>query len=175
MIRNPEKQKRKFVPVTIADSLKNINKKFLYKYGKLDYTIHSKWGDIVGNFFINHSEPVKISSIPNSTNENEDGSTVYDRYLHVNVSPAAAIEFQHFQDKIVEKINSYFGYKAIKKIKIHQQFVNKTVSINTKNSPNIIKESLDKKKVLETVSDISNKKLEESIVKLGLSIRKEYQ
>ena len=38
-----------------------------------------------------------------------------------------------------------------------------------------IKESLDKKKVLETVSDISNKKLEESIVKLGLSIRKEYQ
>ena len=33
-------------------------------------------------------------------------------YLHVNVSPAAAIEFQHFQDKIIEKINSYFGYKA---------------------------------------------------------------
>ena len=42
--------------------------------------------------------------------------------LHVNVTPAAALEFQHFQDKIIEKINSYFGYKAIKGIKIHQQY-----------------------------------------------------
>ena len=37
--------------------------------------------------------------------------------------PAAAVEFQHFQDKIIEKINSYFGYKAIKGIKIHQLLV----------------------------------------------------
>ena len=35
------------------------------------------------------------------------------------------LEFQHFQDKIIEKINSYFGYKAIKGIKIHQQFIKK--------------------------------------------------
>ena len=28
--------------------------------------------------------------------------------------PAAAVEFQHLKDKITEKINSYFGYKAIK-------------------------------------------------------------
>ena len=73
---------------------------------------------LLENFFVNHSEPIKITSIPNSNADN--GSTIYDRYLHVNVSPAASIEFQHFQDKIIEKINSYFGYKAIKGIKIHQ-------------------------------------------------------
>ena len=118
MTPKPVKSNRKFIPISISDSLKDVNKKLLYKFGKLDYFIHSKWGEIVGEFFVNYSEPVKINLIQSS--ENDFGDKVYDRYLHVNVSPSAAIEFQHFQDKIIEKINSYFGYEAIKGIKIHE-------------------------------------------------------
>ena len=121
MTNKQDSSKRTFTPVSISDSLRNVNKKFLYKFGKLDYTIHTKWSEIVGSFFVHHSEPQKISSIAKSTNE--EGETLYDRFLHVNVSPAAAVEFQHFQDKIIEKINSYFGYKAIKGIKIRQLLV----------------------------------------------------
>ena len=162
---------RNFIPTSIADSLKSVNKKFLYKFGKLDFTIHAKWSEIVGNFFINYTEPLKITSIAQSTDE--CGSTIYDRYLHVNVSPAAAIEFQHFQDKIIEKINSYFGYKAIKGIKIHQQFV-KNINPQQKNkNNNLIKRQKNKKEIIELTPNLSNKKLEESIVNLGLSIREE--
>jgi len=171
MIHKPEKSNRKFVPTSIADSLTSLNKKFLYKFGKLDYTIHTKWSEIVGSFFINHSEPLKISSIPNKTNE--DGETIYDRYLHVNVSPPAALEFQHFQDKIMEKINSYFGYKAIKGIKIHQHYVKKEYSKKIKKNINLIEQEKNKIKIKKLTTDISNKELEESIVKLGLSITKE--
>lgn len=168
-----EKSRRKYIPISINDSLKSINKKFLFKFGKLDYIIHSKWGDIVGEFFINYSEPIKITSIPISTADN--GSTIYDRYLHVNVSPAASVEFQHFQNKIIEKINSYFGYKAVKGIKIHQKFIkneDKNINTNKKNN-NLIKRNADKKKILESTPSLINKNLEESIVKLGLSITKE--
>ena len=35
MITKPEKTNRKFVPISIAESLKTINRKFLYKFGKL--------------------------------------------------------------------------------------------------------------------------------------------
>ena len=173
MISKPEKSRRKFVPLTIAESLRTLNQKFLYKFGKLDYTIHAKWGDIVGSFFVNHSEPLKINSILSSVSE--DGSNIYDCYLHVNVSPAAAIEFQHFQDKIVEKINSYFGYKAIKGIKIHQQFVISDYLNKNDKNVNLIEKEIEKKEVLETTPKLSNKKLQESIVNLGLSIRKEYK
>jgi hypothetical protein len=171
MITKPEKPKRKFVPISIADSLRSINRKFLYKFGKLDFTIHAKWGDIVGSFFVNHSEPLKISSILSSIDEN--GSNIYDRFLHVNVSPAAAIEFQHFQDKIIEKINSYFGYKAIKGIKIHQQFIKNNNSNKKDKKVNLIEKEINKKEILELTPKLSNKKLEESIVNLGLSITKE--
>ena len=171
MIIKPEKPKRKFVPLSIADSLRAINRKFLYKFGKLDYTIHAKWSDIVGSFFVDHSEPIRISSILASVDES--GSNIYDRFLHVNVSPAAAIEFQHFQDKIIEKINSYFGYKAITGIKIHQQFIQKKTVYTKDKSINLIQREIDKKEVLERTPKLSNKKLEESIVNLGLSISKE--
>ena len=171
MIRKPAKINRKFIPITIAESLKTVNRKFLYKFGKLDYIIHAKWGDIVGSFFVNHSEPLKVSAI--LTSVDDDGSNVYDRYLHVNVSPAAAIEFQHFQDKIIEKINSYFGYKAIRGIKIHQQFVKNDNSKKKDKNINIIEREIDKKEILELTPKLSNKKLEESIVNLGLSISKE--
>ena len=170
MITHSKKSQRKFIPVTIADSLKNVNKKLLYKFGKLDYTIHAKWGDIVGSFFVKHAEPLKISSIPSSIAE--DGSNIYDKYLHVNVSPAAAVDFQHFQDKIIEKINSFFGYKAIKGIKIHQQLVKNDYPNVKEKKVNLIEREIDKKEVLEATPNLSDKKLEESIVNLGLSITK---
>ena len=171
MITKQKKSNRTFIPMSIADSLKSVNRKFLYKFGKLDFTIHAKWGDIVGSFFVNHSEPLKINSILVSVDE--DGSNIYDRFLHVNVSPAAAIEFQHFQDKIIEKINSYFGYKAIKGIKIHQQYIKKEQKNQNNKNVNLIERKIDRKEILEATPKLSNKKLEESIVNLGLSIRKE--
>ena len=171
MTVKPEKPNRNFVPLPISDSLRIINKKFLYRFGKLDFTIHSKWGDIVGKFFVNHSEPQKITSVANSVNES--GETIYDRYLHVNVSPAAALEFQHFQDKIIEKINSYFGYKAIKGIKIYQHYHQKNHTQKAKKNLNLITLKNNKNEIQKSTPNLSNKDLEESIVNLGLSIRNE--
>ena len=171
MIVKSHKPNRNFVPVSVADTLRAINKKFLYKYGKLDFTIHAKWGDIVGKFFVNHSEPQKITSVANSVNES--GETIYDRYLHVNVSPAAALEFQHFQDKIIEKINSYFGYKAIKGIKIYQHYQQKNNIQKIKKNLNLITQGKNKSKIQKSTPNLSNKNLEESIVNLGLSITNE--
>ena len=117
---------------------------------------------------LNHSEPQKISSVAKTTNE--EGETIYDRYLHVNVSPAAALEFQHFQDKIIEKINSYFGYKAIKGIRIHQHQVKNDFFKKRKEKTNLIEREKDKIQIRKLTPNLSNKELEESIVKLGLSI-----
>ena len=97
---------------------------------------------------------------------------IFSNYLHVNVSPAAAVDFQHFKDKITEKINSYFGYKAIKGIKIHQNFIPKldddpTIKKKPKNTKKLNEE------VKKSVQGIRDKDLEESVVKLGLSISTE--
>ena len=165
------KSNRKFKPVKISDSLRALNQKFLYKFGKLDYIIHAKWAEIVGSFFVQHSEPRKISSISQSTDEK--GEAIYEKYLHVNVTPSAAVEFQHFHNKILEKINSYFGYKAIKGIKIHQQLIKRENIVTKKINVNFINIKQKTREIKNTISKINDKDLEKSIVNLGLSITNE--
>ena len=164
-------ENRNFKPLKISESLKEINQKILYKFGKLDYIIHAKWPEIVGAFFILHSEPWKIISIPIS--ENVEEKTIYKKYLHVNVSPSIAIEFQHFQNKIIEKINSFFGYQAIHGIKIHQKLVKKNNHLDkyrNKHNKNFKNKKIE---IKNTTTKINDKELEESLINLGLSISNE--
>ena len=56
-------------------------------------------------FFAEHSEPDKISRLTKIL------MSLINQYLKiffVKVSPAAALEFQHYKDIIIEKINSLF-------------------------------------------------------------------
>ena len=162
------KKNRSYKTVKIADSLRRVNQKFLYKFGKLDYIIHAKWEEIVGSFFVQHSEPQKISAIPQSADE--DGEIIYEKYLYVNVTPSAAVEFQHFQNKISEKINSYFGYKTIKGIKIHQKLIIRESSPNKKYKVNFANKNKKIQEIKNSTPKINDKDLEQSIVNLGLSI-----
>ena len=162
---------RNFKPVKISESLKTINQNILYKFGKIDYIIHSKWPEIVGVFFVQHSEPQKITSIPTFSNTNQE--TMYEKYLHVNVTPAAAVEFQHFQNKIIEKINSFFGYKAIHGIKIHQKLIKKNKFSTKKNFLDNEKIKQKKFEIKNTIEEINDKELETSLLNLGLSIKNE--
>ena len=159
---------RYYKPMKIGESLQGINQKFLYKFGELDYTIHAKWAEIVGSFFIQHSEPQKISSL--SKSKDDLGNVVYEKFLHVNVIPSAAIEFQHFQNKIIEKINSFFGYKAIKGIIIHQKIIKTSIIINKKKNEDIADINQKIQEIKKSTVKISDKNLEQSIVNLGLSI-----
>ena len=167
MNNKSEGSKRTFVPNKIGESLKKINNNFSHKFGKIEYLVHSKWGQIVGPFFSEHSEPLKITRIQTGTYD--DNEKITSNYLLVNVSPVAAIEFQHYNDKIIEKINSYFGYKAIEGIKFQQNYSPKNYNKGSVKPKNLILNDELKKEV----DKINNKSLEESIVKLGLSIRKE--
>ena len=165
-------QKRNFKPIKLADSLQGFNKNLVNKIGKVDYIIYSNWAEIVGKFFVKYSKPEKISTMP-QTSENHD----YDqkkRILHVNVYSGIVVEFQHFQNKILEKINSFFGYQAIQQIKINQNFFQKNLYANIKENSNL-KKNLSNQKIIEikdTIQKINDKELEKSLLNLGLSIAK---
>lgn len=160
---------RSFSPKTIGQSIEGINKKFSHKYGKIEYLILLKWPEIVGSFFANHSEPQKITSFQEKFDE--FNNPIFSNCLHINVSSAAAVEFQHYMDKIIEKINSYFGYKAISEIRIHQKKdykENNNYQLKMKENSSKIDENMIKK----DVNGLEDKDLEKSIIKLGVSISK---
>ena len=165
-------QKRSFKPIKLADSLQGFNKNLVNKIGKVDYIIYSNWAEIVGKFFVKYSKPEKITTIPHSTKSQEFEQKK--RILHVNVYSGVVVEFQHFQNKILEKINSFFGYQAIHQIRIHQKFFPENAQ-TAKNKIGDIDQNLPGKKIVEikdTIQKINDKELEQSLLNLGLSIAK---
>ena len=162
--------KRTFVPKKIGETLTIVNRAYSSKFGKIEFLIFTKWSQIVGSFFADHSEPDKISRITDEFNECDE--PIYKNYLHVKVSPAAAVEFQHYRDTIIEKINSYFGYKAISDLRLKQNFISKKKIYNkTDLSDKIISEE-EKKSIKSEIDIIHDKELEKSIVNLGASIKR---
>ena len=163
--------KRTFVPKKIGETLTKVNKNYSSKFGKIEFLILSKWDQIVGTFFADHSEPDKISRIKEDFNELDE--PIYKNFLHVRVSPAAAVEFQHYKDTIIEKINSFFGYKAIADLRLQQNFIPK---IKTKKHISLFDQDIsqeEKESIKSEMDNIQDKELEKSIVNLGASIKRE--
>ncbi len=169
MNQNNNKPKRKFIPQSIGDTLKKINRNFSSKFGKIEFIIHSKWPEIAGTYFSEYSQPQNILRLPDY--ENEIGETMYKNYLNVSVAPAAALEFQHFKDKILEKINSYFGYKAIIDLRIQQNYIPKEDNNLKMNNKDLTDN--ERRNISEEVQELSNKDLKESLIDLGKKIIKE--
>ena len=160
------KQKRTFVPQSIGDTLRKVNRKFSSKYNRTEFLIHSKWPEIVGKYFLDYSEPLNVSKVQDF--ENDLGETVYKNYLNVSVTPAAAIEFQHFKDTIIEKINTYFGYKAIIDLRIQQNYIPKNNTMKKAKSFQINKD--DKEFIEKNIEKFQNNELKKSLLNLGNKI-----
>tara|TARA_Y100000768_G_scaffold374502_1_gene344278 strand:+ start:292 stop:813 length:522 start_codon:yes stop_codon:yes gene_type:complete len=171
MDKKNKKPKRTFIPQSIGDTLRKVNRNFSSKFGKIEFIIHSKWPDIVGSYFKIYSEPKNITRLPDY--ENDLGETIYKSHLNVNVAPAAALEFQHFKDTIIEKINSYFGYKAINDLRIQQNYLPKDVDFN-KNKSKMMPVSLEESELISNeIESLQNNELKDSLMKLGKNIVKE--
>ena len=171
MDKKNKKPKRTFIPQSIGDTLRKVNRNFSSKFGKIEFIIHSKWPDIVGSYFKIYSEPKNITRLPDY--ENDLGETIYKSHLNVNVAPAAALEFQHFKDTIIEKINSYFGYKAINDLRIQQNYLPKDEDFN-KNKSKMMPVSLEESELISNeIKSLQNNELKDSLMKLGKNIVKE--
>jgi len=81
-------------------------KKILKKDGFVYFEIIKNWKNIVGEKMFKDVSPLKIKKI---NNEN---------ILTINVNKNIMIEIEYSRDQIIEKVNSYLGFKAINKIQI---------------------------------------------------------
>ena len=170
MSQKNNKPKRAFIPQNIGDMLKKINRKYTNKFGRLEFIIQSKWSDIAGSYFAKFSEPKSITRI--SDYKDEYGEKVFKNYLNVSVASAAALEFQHYRNTIIEKINSHFGYKAIVDIRITQSMYIKSKNASLRNFNHNKLTDNDKNDVFSKVEKMKNSELKSSLIDLGFNITK---
>jgi len=77
-------------------------------------------------------------------------------------------EIEYKNQEIIEKLNQYFGYKAISKINIIQNFEEYTVE----SKKNKIEKKITKKKFFKEITNIKQPKLQKALLKLDKTLFK---
>ena len=138
-----------------------ITKSFFNKQGFAQNYILENWDSIVGPSFVEKSLPIKLQI------EKIGG------YLVIACDGSVALELEYLKEDIIEKINSYYGFQAINKIKFQNLPIQNDLknrkseknekdkfNVDVKNKQNIDYESLSsfEKAILKLQKSIIKKK-----------------
>jgi hypothetical protein len=98
-----------FGPQRLGRTLNAVAGKALGKDGMAFGALLTDWAAIVGGRLAEQTSPLKLA-FPAGRRENA--------VLHVRVSSAAALLVQHEEPQILERINSFMGYRAVARLKL---------------------------------------------------------
>ena len=131
---------------TLPRGIKGILKKNGYNYSE----IIGKWNMLVGKDISSYSYPKSIKM-----QKGESNGT-----LLLAIKRGNEINIEYSKKEIINKINSYFGYKLINEIRLQ--------TFNSTNKKRREKNTLDKfsKKFKEKINEIKNKDIRESLSQL---------
>jgi hypothetical protein len=87
------------------------------KRGLASGEVALRWSEIVGDALAQFSLPVKLSggSMPGKGNRDGVGGV-----LTVRVSGAAATEISHLSPQLIDRVNVFYGFRAVDRLKIEQ-------------------------------------------------------
>ena len=136
---------------TLPRGLKGILKKNGYNYSE----IISKWNILVGKDIAQYAYPKSIKMKKRDSNG----------MLVLAIKRGDEINVEYSKKNIIDKINSYFGYKLISEIKIE--------TLNSKNKKVQNKNKLDKfsKNFQEKIDQIKNENIKNSLFQLFKAIK----
>lgn len=101
---------------SVAELLPDAGRASFRKFGFVQHSIVSRWGEIVGQRYAGVSAPESIR-FPQGKRANGT--------LTLTIAGAHAPMMQHVAPEIVERVNRFFGYQAVEKLVMRQGVVTK--------------------------------------------------
>ncbi len=144
---------------TLAAEAAKITKPIFGSHGFADGAVVKDWPTIVGAHLGAHSAPEQITYPQGRKNAGT---------LHLKIDNGAlAIELQHLEPVLVERINGYFGFRAVDKLKITQGPVPERAEAPPLPPP-ISKES--ESALLSSLTDVEDSDLKRALENLGRAV-----
>ena len=97
----------------INQYLESALAKSLKRQGFTVYGVVADWEKIVGPVLARYSLPVRVRRAPDGENAS----------LEIKIAAGIGLEFQHFQPQLIERVNQYYGFRAITRLQLRQGFV----------------------------------------------------
>ena len=98
-------------PKAIARTVARIARRSFSKQGFAETDVITRWREIVGDELAHHSVPERLRFAKGNA-----GGGI----LHIRVDGAVALEIQHMEPVLVERINGFFGYRAVARLALTQ-------------------------------------------------------
>lgn len=95
----------------IADLMPDIGRSAFRRFGFVQSSVVTRWPEIVGPHHARHCSPEAIRFPPGEKSEG---------ILQLVVSPGHAPLIQHVIPEILERVNRFFGYNAVARVKLRQ-------------------------------------------------------
>ena len=137
---------------SFKDTLPTSVKKIINKKGHIYSETLNNWKYIVGD------ELFKICYPKTFKNSNRFGVST----LLIMVKRGHEVDLEYSKKEILDKMNSFFGYSVVEKLK----FINFEDNKNIPSSENIIKKNVTNKKYQNKINDIKNDKIKKSLIEL---------
>lgn len=102
-------------PKAIGELMPQIGRTAFRRFGFVQSNVVTRWGEIVGPTHAKVCSPEAIRFPPGEKSEG---------ILQLVVTPAHAPLIQQVIPEIIERVNRFFGYKAVARIKLRQGQVN---------------------------------------------------
>jgi hypothetical protein len=129
----------------------------LRKRGLSEARIVTDWAEIVGPMLAGATSPERLKT------ESRDAPGV----LHIRAAGPVATEIQHLAPQIIERINGYFGYRAIDRLHIVQA-PPRTRRRRRREAPAVDEKT--RQGVESRVAAVSDDALRDALAGLGLAI-----
>ena len=140
----------------ISSSLPKIIDKKVKEKNFIEISLIKNWKKIIGNNIAEFCWPIKVS-FQNINNSNG--------IIFLKTSRGKSMEIEFKNEEFIEKLNQYFGYKAISKISIVQDF---KVENNYKKKEFVKK---NKKKIdLKEVNKLKKNSLKNALKRLNKTL-----
>ena len=152
--RNNTKQRNKVIQGlrSFKDTLPKNIKRIIIKKGHIFSETLNNWKYIVGDDLFRVCYPKLFK------NSNKLGAS----YLLVMVKRGHEVDMEYSKKRILDKMNSYFGYSVVEKLKLVSFDDNQTNFKKTK-----INNNATNSKYINKIIDIKNDKIKKSLIELS--------
>ena len=110
----------------IGELMPEIGRTAFRKFGFIQSSVVTRWAEIVGD---RHARVCMPEAIRFPPGEKTDG------ILDLVVVPAHAPFISHVTPEIIERVNRFFGYKAVARVKLRQGAVNPPAGVRPAAAP----------------------------------------
>lgn len=162
-MNDEKKNKRTYKTLSLSELAQGVSGRAFRRFGFAKSDIHMHWAEIVGPVLSKSSLPQRLVQ-PKSSDENGGGAGT----LHIRVEGSYALEMQHLEHLVIDRINSYFGFKAVERLVFHHGNIEKQ-DVPTKYSAPILSDS-QKNELENTLKEVKDDELRKSLYKVGAEI-----